>query len=292
MKPRERLVHAYHHSRRFLYLCRLHRPGDIPLFLLPGLWASIQASEGMPQVAPMLAVLGAALLFRCAAWVFNDWMEARLLTDAPESLLAARVITEREARILFFSLLALSLILLLPLGLPTLYFAAPAPLLLLGYPFVKTRLFLAQPYLGLCYAWLIPIAWSGQGVLPDRGAWLLFTAVMLWVSAINTLHALPRNTYEQRVGIRSLAQLFGDNSWSLILALQLAAILALWLAGRQLEQGIFFNIALVVTLLLLPYQHWLLLSHPTQGAMRSYYSHIWSLFAIACGIAFHYISQC
>lgn len=285
----EQLHRFYLANRRFLYICRLHRPADIPLFLLPGLWASMLAAGGVPAAAPMTALLLAALLFRCAAWVFNDWMESRLLSDAPESFVARRIVTAREAEILFAVLLVVSLLLLLPLGLPLLYYAVAAPLLLFGFPLLKTRLLLAQPYMGICYGWIVPMAWSAQGATPGKGAWLLFTAVLLSATAFNTLHAIPRRGYEQRVGIGSLAHLSGANSWLLILLTQLGAVLALWLAGRQLQLEVFFSIALVVVLLLLPYQQWLFFSHPNEGPMRNYRSQIWSAVAITSGIAFHFI---
>ena len=288
----QHLQEWYFISRPFLYLCRLHRPADIPLFLLPGMWASVLAAEGVPQTGPMLALLFAALLFRCAAWVFNDWMESRLLDEASESFIAHGIISQREAQFLFGGLLLAALIFLLPMGLPLLYFAAVAPLLLIGVPLLKTRLLLAQPYLGLCYAWIVPMAWSAQGVIPGKGAWLIFTAVLLLATGFNTLHAIPRRDYEQRSGIGSLAQLFGEKSWMLILATQLGAVLALWLAGRELQLGIFFSIALVVTLLLLPYQHWLHHTHINEGPMRSYRNHIWTTIAVFCGISFHYLCHC
>lgn len=283
-------VHQFYLAhRRFLYICRLHRPTDIPLFLLPALWASVLAAKGAPQLYPLLAVLVAAILFRCTAWVFNDWMESRLLTDPTESFVAQKVITPREAQLLFSGLTLVSLLLLLPLERPLLYYAAVAPLLLLGLPLVKTRLLLAQPYLGLCYAWIVPIAWAAQGSEPGKAAWLVFTAVLLGASAFNTLYAIPRRGYEQRAGIRSLVHLFGDNSWFFVLSMQLSSVFSLWLAGHQLSLGIFFSLGLVTVLLLLPYQQWLLFSHPQDGPIRGYRSQIWSGIAVLCGIVFHFI---
>ncbi|MCW9088661.1 MAG: UbiA family prenyltransferase [Gammaproteobacteria bacterium] len=290
-QPLARLQQRYLSSRRFLCLCRLHRPADIPLLLLPALWASLLAAEGMPQTGAMLSLLLAALLFRCAAWTFNDWMESRLLPEAPESFVARKIISPREAQLLFATLLLISLLLLLPLGLPLLYYSAVALLLLLGFPLLKTRLLITQPYLGLCYAWIVPMAWSAQGSAPGKGAWLMFTAVLLSATAFNTLYALPRRRYEQRVGIGSVPQLLGNSSWLFILLAQLAAVVALWLAGRQLQLEIFFSLALVVVLLLLPYQQWLLFSHPQHGPMRSYRNQIWSAIAVFCGIAFHFICR-
>lgn len=292
MSASETLQHFYFANRRFINICRLHRPTDIVLFLLPSLWAGLLASGGELDWLPLLLLLGAAALTRCAAWVFNDWMESQLIESAQESFIARKLVSPLEAQLLFAALLLLSLLLIWPLGTPLLYYAIGALALLLGYPILKTRLLLTQPYLGFCYAWIVPMAWVSQGVAPDKSAWLLFTAVLLWVTAFTTLYALPRRKYELQTGIRSLAQLFGDNSWLFILAMQLCALFTLWLIGRQMELNLFFRIGLATALLLLPYQHWLLFSHPQRGPRRSYRSQIWSGVAVLCGIAFHFLCTC
>jgi 4-hydroxybenzoate polyprenyltransferase len=277
---------------RYGYLCRLNRPADLALFLLPAGWASLLAADGHPSGGHLTALLLAATLMRCAAWVFNDWMEARLLPEGTESYLGRGRVTLREVQLLLATLLLVSLLLLLPLPATLFYYAWPAPLLLIGYPFLKTRILLIQPYLGLCYAWLVPLAYAAQGRQPDKAGWLLFTATLFFTSAFAMLYALPRRDYELRVGIRSLAQLFGTNSWFFVMAMQLSAVFSLWLAGRQLDLGIFFSLGLIVMTLLVPYQLWLLFSHPLEGSLRSYRSQIWSAIAILCGIAFHYLCIC
>ncbi len=292
MSAKETLHRLYFANRRFFNICRLHRPTDIVLFLLPGLWAALLATGGAPQWLPLLSLLGAALLARCATWVFNDWMESQLLEPAQESFIARKLVSPLEAQLLFAVLLLLALLLIWPLGRPLLYYAIAALVLLLGYPIIKTRMLLTQPYLGLCYAWLIPMAWTVQGVTPDKSAWLLFTAVLLWATAFTTLYALPRRNYEQQVGIRSLALLFGENSWLFILVMQLSALFTLWLVGRQLELSLFFRIGLATALILLPYQHWLLFNHPQRGPRRSYRNQIWSGLAVLGGISFHFLCTC
>jgi len=277
---------------RYGTFCRLNHPADLTLFLIPGLWASLLAGNGQPQWGGVITLMLAATLMRCAAWVFNDWMEARLLPEAPESYLAQGRFSLRETQWLLGLLLGTVLLLLLTLPGKLFYFAWLAPLLLIAYPFIKTRLLLIQVYLGLCYAWLVPMAYAAQDVMPGKAGWLLFTATLLWASALTTLYALPRRSDEQQLGIRSLAQLFGDNSWMFIMGMQLSAIFSLWLAGRQIELGIFFGLGLIVMLMLVPYQLWLLFSHPVEGPARSYRAQIWSGIAILCGIAFHYICVC
>lgn len=288
---RDRLIQFYRRERRFLYICRLHRPTDIALFLLPALWSAMLAAEGAPKWLPLLALLLAAFLFRCAVWVFNDWMDAAMLADTSESFIGNDLVSPREAQLLFSGLALVALLLLLPQQMPLLYYALAAPLLMLGLPLIKTRLLLTQPYLALCHAWLVPMAWVTQSPTPNKATWLLFTAVILWATAYTTLYAIPRRRHDQRAGIRSLALLFGRHSWLFVLIMQLGAVLALWLTARQQDLGIFFTLALLTVLLLLPYQHWLIFRHNHEGALRSYRSQIWSGIAVFCGIAFHFLCQ-
>ncbi len=277
---------------RYAYVCRLHHPADLVLFLLPGLWATLLATHGSPNWGHLISLLLAATLIRCATWIFNDWMESRLLPEAPESWLSQGKISLREEQWLLGSLLGAALLLLLLLPVKVFYFAWPVPILLAAYPFIKTRLLLTQPFLGLCYAWLVPMAYAAQDLAPGKATWLLFTATLLWVSAFTTLHALPRNSLDRQLGIRSLTQLFEGNSWVFIMTMQLSAVFTLWLAGSQMELGLFFDLGLIVTALLLPYQLWLLFSHPLEGPMRSYHNQIWSGIAILCGVSFHYLCVC
>jgi 4-hydroxybenzoate polyprenyltransferase len=278
--------------KRYALICRLNRPADLALLLLPAGWAGVLASGGTPNTGHLIALLLAATLMRCAAWVYDDWMESRLLPEGTDSYVGQGLFTPHELKWLLGGLLSGSLLLILPLPAALLYYAWPAPLLMLGYPYVKTRFLLTQPYLGLCYAWLVPMSYAAQGVHPDKPGWLLFTATLLWASAFTLLHAIPRRDYELRVGIRSLAQLFTDNSWLFVMAMQLTAVFTLWLVGKQMTLGLFFSLGLTVVLLLAPYQLWLVFSHPTEGPKRSYHNQIWSAIAIQCGIAFHYICTC
>jgi len=287
-KLRERLAQF----KRYALLCRLDRPADLALLLLPAGWASLLGAGGATDGGRLFLLLLAASLMRCAAWVFDDWMEAKRLPAGSNTYLGRGVVSVREVQWLFGSLLLLSVLLLLPLPAGVFYYAWAAPLLLVAYPFLKTRLLLIQAYLGLCYAWLVPIAYTTQGTQPDKAGWLLFTATLLWATALATLHALPSRETDLRLGIRSLAQLFGDNSWFFILAMQLSAVFSLWLAGKQLELGVFFSLGLIVVLLLIPYQQWLLFNHPHRGPMRSYYNQIWSGIAILCGVSFHLLCTC
>lgn len=279
-------------AKRYALLCRLDRPTDLALLLLPAVWGSLLATKGSPDAGRLSLLLLAAVLIRCATWVFDDWMEAKLLPKSTESYLGRKLIELRELKLLLAVLVLLGILLLLPLPGLLFYYVLPVPLLLAAIPFLKTRLLLIQPYLGLSYAWLVPMSYAAQGVQPDKAGWLVFTATLLWVSAFTVLHAIPRREYDLEVGIRSLPQLLGSNSWLFVVAMQLSTVFSLWLAGKQMELGIFFSLGLIVVLLLVPYQQWLVFTHPQEGPLRSYRNQVWSGIAILCGITFNYMCTC
>lgn len=277
----------------YVRLSRLDTPADLVLLLLPMLAATWLASAGKPKIGALLLVLLAATALRCFAHVFNDFIEKRLFRIAPESLVAAGKIGQQEARNTLIALISLSALLLLPLGLPTYYFAPVALAVAVAYPYVKHHSFLTQPLMGFGFAWGVPMAWVAQGSLPDKSGWLLFVAILFWASAFTTLYAIPRRAVEARLGIGSLALLFGDASRYIVAALQLGALIAFWLSARQAQLGIFPDLALFTALGLFVHQQYLLKnSDDKSGPMKAYYNNIWVGIALFCGYAFHFLCAC
>lgn len=281
------------HYRKYFELARLDRPEDLVLLLLPALWASWLATGGDPDGGALLLLLFAATATRCAAWVFNDLMESRLLKMAPESMVAKGTINRKVARDIFVGLCMTAALATALLGRQALLYAPLALLLLIGYPYLKRKTILIQAYMGLGVAWIVPMAYVAQGTPPDKLAWLLFTAVLLWGSAYFTLYAVPRYSYEQKAGIRSLLQLVGNAYKSIIALLQVLTLFTLFLAGRQGELGPFFSVGLMFAAGLVIYQQILLdrrgLKEATTAAYRT---NIWLGIAIFLGILFHFFCLC
>ncbi len=241
----------------YLRLCRLHRPIDLFLLLLPALWLAALAPAEVAY-GPLLLLLLAASAMRCAAWLYNDLCEA-------DSLGARRLL----AGLLTFAGVVLLLVDvgLLPWGLVALG-------LLLGYPHIKRRTLLTQLYLGLCFAWMVAMTQALLPALAAKTVWLLFTATLLWATAFSLLYAMPRRAEDERAGIGSLLYLFGDNSAIAVLILQLTVVIALWFVGRQVGLGAHFGLALLAALAQLGYQQWLLARRPEEGAARAYRSNL------------------
>ena len=269
--------------RPYLHVCHLHRPVDLILLLLPALWAVSLAREPL-HYGEILALLLAASAMRCAAWVYNDLIDALLLADAPESFVTLGLVSHRDGWRLFVGLLGFATLMLLFLDSVAFLWGGVALGLLLGYPHIKHRTLLTQPYIGLCFAWMVAMAQLVSPGIDTKSLWLLFTATLLWATAYAILYAMPRRGYEERVGIGSLIYLMGDNSGMFVLILQLFATISLWFVGKQAGLGSTFAVALLVALALLPYQQWLLTRHPGSGATRAYRSNILFGLVILAGL--------
>lgn len=259
--------------RPYLHICHLHRPVDLILLLLPALWTISLAREPL-HYGEVLALLLAASAIRSAAWVYNDLFDALLLTDAPESFVTLGLVRSRDGWRLLCGLLGFATLMLLFLDTVAFLWGLMALGLLLGYPHIKRRTLLTQPYMGLCFAWMVAMAQLVSPGIDAKSLWLLFTATLLWATACTLLYAIPRRAYEERMGIGSLIYLMGDNSGMFVLILQLFATITLWFVGKQASLGSAFAVALLLALALLPYQQWLLTRHPGSGATRAYRSNI------------------
>jgi 4-hydroxybenzoate polyprenyltransferase len=259
--------------RPTLHICHLHRPVDLALLLLPALW-TVSLEPGAIHYPQLVALLLAATALRCAAWIYNDLLDATMLPDAPESFISRGLVSRRDGWRLLAGLLTFSTLMLLFLDAAVFLWGGVALGLMLGYPYIKRHTLLTQVYMGLCFAWMVVITQVVSPNIATKILWLLFTSTLLWATANTILYSLPRRAYEERVGLGSMVCLFGDNSGVFVLILQVFAIISLWFVGKQAELGFAFGIALLACLALLPYQQWLLLTHPRSGATRAYRSNI------------------
>lgn len=279
--------------RSYFELTRLHQPEDLILLLLPALWGSWLATNGNPNWWALIVLLLAATAARCAAWIFNDMIEAKLLPEAPESMVSGGTVSWKAARDIFLLLCLFAALLTALLGQQALLYSLLILALLIGYPFIKRITFLIQPYMGFAVAWIVPMAYLSQDASPDKMSWLLFTAVLLWASAYFTLYAVPRYTYDKKVGIRSIVQLIGRAFKTTIALLQVLTLFTLFLAGRQGELGPFFSVGLMFAAGLVIYQQLLLDRKELKEAIISAYrSNIWLGLAIFLGILFHFFCLC
>ncbi len=278
--------------RAYARLMRLHRPIGTLLLLWPTLWALWLAAEGLPDPFVLTVFVLGTLLMRSAGCVINDYADrdfdghVRRTRDRP---LAAREIPPRHALVLFVGLvLAAGLLVLTQNGL-TIGLAFAALGLASAYPFMKRYTYLPQVWLGASFAWSVPMAFAAQtNALPPL-AWLLLSAVVLWVLVYDTQYAMVDREDDLKIGIKSKAILFDDADRHIIGGLQLLLLLDLWLVGRQAELGWPYHAGLACAAGLAVYQQWLIRERDPARCFRAFLNNNWFGMAVFAGIALDYL---
>ncbi len=263
---------------QYALLMRLHRPVGIFLLLWPTLWALWIAAEGVPAWPVLLVFVAGVVLMRSAGCVINDYADrhidrhVRRTRDRP--LTSGRV-TEREALALFAVLCLIAFLLVLTLNRLTVLLAFGAVTLAAIYPFMKRHTHLPQIVLGAAFGWAVPMAFAAvTGAVPP-GAWLLFTATVLWTTAYDTMYAMVDRDDDLKIGVRSTAILFGDSDRVMIGLLQLLTLAALWLAGEAFELGLYWWLGMAAATLLGLYQQWLIRRRDRADCFTAFSNNNW-----------------
>jgi len=272
-------------------LMRLHRPIGILLLLWPTLWALWIAAEGVPDPWVLGVFLLGTVLMRSAGCVINDYADRHFdghVTRTRDRPLVMREVTERQALILFGVLVACSALLVLTLNLQTMLLSLAAVGLAVLYPFMKRHTYLPQVYLGAAFGWSVPMAFAAiTGTVPPI-AWLIFSAVVLWVLVYDTEYAMVDRADDLEIGIKSTAILFADLDRVIIGILQVLLLLDLWLIGRQAELGWPWSLALLVGAALLCWQQWLIRAREPAACFRAFLHNQWFGLCLFVGVATHY----
>ena len=272
-------------------LMRLDRPIGIWLLLWPTLWALWIAGHGLPDAHLFIIFVVGTVLMRSAGCVINDYADRSFdphVKRTRERPLAAGRISTIEALLLFTALCMIALLLALQLNRFTLLFAVGGALLAVTYPFVKRFLSVPQLYLGVTFGWGIPMAFAAQREEVPRVAWLLLMGNMLWVTAYDTIYAIVDKEDDIAIGVRSTAILFGDSDRHIIALLQAMALASLYLAGRLVRMGNWYNAGLVAAAVFCVYQLWLIRARDREACFRAFLNNNYVGMSVFIGILLNY----
>ncbi len=272
-------------------LMRIERPIGTLLLLWPTLWALWIAGAGRPDVTVVAVFVVGVFLMRAAGCVINDYADRHIdphVERTRERPLATGRVTEREALVLFAVLLALAFALVLTQNRLTILLAFAGAGLATCYPFMKRYTHLPQVFLGVAFAWGVPMAFAAlTGQVPPL-AWLMLTSVALWVLVYDTMYAMVDRIDDLRIGVKSTAILFGDADRIIIGIAQLMFLVALLLIGQQAELGPWYDAGVAVAVLLGFYQQWLIRDRDRGGCFRAFLNNNWLGAAVFAGIVAHY----
>src|ERR1700730_16760391 len=273
-------------------LMRLDRPIGIWLLLWPTLWALWISSRGKPNPRILIIFVIGTVLMRSAGCVINDYadrsFDPRVARTKDRPLAAGRIST-LEALVLFAALSIAALMLALQLNKPTLLLAVVGGVLAISYPFVKRFLSVPQMYLGLTFGWGIPMAFQAQFEQVPRVAYLLLLANVLWVTVYDTMYAMVDRDDDIKIGVRSTAIVFGDSDRHIIAVLQVMTLACLYLVGRMIHMGSWYDAGLCAGAVFFAYQLWLIRARDRDGCFRAFLNNNYFGMAVFIGMALEYL---
>ncbi|MFT4563397.1 MAG: 4-hydroxybenzoate polyprenyltransferase, partial [Gammaproteobacteria bacterium] len=197
-------------------------------------------------------------------------------------------VSETEALILFFILIALSGLIVLLMNKLTIQLAFVAVVLAIIYPFMKRHTYLPQIFLGLAFGWGIPMAFAAQiGSVPNI-AWALLATAVLWALIYDTQYAMVDREDDLKIGLKSTAILFDDADREFVGAFQIVMLIGLGLVGREAQLGWPFAISLLVCAGLATYQQYLIHSRTPDKCFKAFMNNNWYGAVVFVGIAASY----
>jgi 4-hydroxybenzoate polyprenyltransferase len=272
-------------------LMRLDRPIGIWLLLWPTLWALWISSRGKPDPRIFIIFVAGTVLMRSAGCAINDYADRSFDPHVARTLdrpVAAGRISTLEALVLFAALSIAALMLALQLNKSTLLLAVVGGFLAISYPFVKRFLSVPQMYLGLTFGWGIPMAFQAQFEQVPRVAYLLLLANVLWVTVYDTMYAMVDRDDDIKIGVRSTAIVFGDSDRHIIAVLQVMTLACLYLVGRMIHMGSWYDAGLCAGAVFFAYQLWLIRARDRDGCFRAFLNNNYFGMAVFIGMALEY----
>jgi len=239
-------------------LTRLDRPIGIYLLLWPTLWALWFAAGGVPDLDNLIIFVLGTILTRSAGCAINDYADRNLDAHVERTNsrpLATGALTGTEALVVAAVLMLAAFILVLFTNKLTIMMSFVALVLATIYPFTKRITYWPQAFLGIAFAFAVPMAFAAQiNTVPVIG-WLIFLAAVIMAIAYDTLYAIADREFDIKMGMKSTAILFGQKELIIVVGLQLTVLALLFVVGMLTDRGFAFNISLLLGIGFIVYQN-------------------------------------
>ena len=236
---------------------RLNKPIGIYLLMWPMLWAFLISSEGSPSIIYLFLFLIGVILTRSAGCVINDYFDRDLdaqVERTKDRMLVSGQVTSYEAIILFVGLIALSILLLMLIGLDILVYALAAFCLLVIYPISKRYIKIPQLVLGIAFGSSIPMVYIVETGETSLSCLLIYLATISWAIAYDTYYAIADKKDDIKIGNKSSAILFGEKDTIYPFYFHILTLIILMVVGVINNLGLIFYFSLALALLVSTYQ--------------------------------------
>lgn len=243
--------------RAYFRLMRVDKPIGILLLLWPTYWALWLAGHGLPDLYILMVFTAGVVLMRAAGCVINDFADRKFdgcVTRTRARPLPNGDVTEKEAKILFFSLIIVAFLLVLTMNQMAIWLSLVGLLLAWIYPFIKRVSHFPQIVLGTAFGWSIPMAYAAVSESLPLECWLLFLVNIIWSVIYDTQYAMVDRNDDIKIGVKSTAIIFAQFDKLIIGLLQVGMLLVLFYIGQQINLGAFYFASLILVLGLFIYQ--------------------------------------
>jgi 4-hydroxybenzoate polyprenyltransferase len=278
--------------RPFVELTRLNKPVGIYLLLWPTLWALWVAAQGIPDLSLIIIFTLGVILMRSAGCVINDYADRKVDGHVKRTInrpLVTGAVTNKQAIIVFFSLLTAAFVLVLFTNTLTIQLSFAGAVLAAIYPYMKRHTHLPQIFLGAAFSWAIPMAFAAQADELPKYIWLIYIANLSWTVAYDTMYAMVDRDDDIKIGVKSTAILFADADKVMIAVMQGIAIFCLFLLGSELSLNVFYYLGLLVAVGLMAYQQWLIRARDKAGCFAGFINSHWVGVAVWLGLILTYL---
>ena len=197
------------------------------------------------------------ILTRSAGCAINDYADRHwdaLVSRTANRPLANGSLSPNDALVTTAVLLALAFVLVLFTNSLTIKLSFVALFLAVLYPYTKRFTHWPQLFLGLAFAWAVPMAFAAQSDMVPGTAWIVFLSAVIWAMAYDTLYAMVDRDDDIQAGIKSTAILFGQRDLAIVGMLQTTMLCLVMLAGHLNGRGWVFFVGLCVAGLLVAKQ--------------------------------------
>ncbi len=227
----------------YAHLARWDRPIGTWLVLFPALWALILSSSGLHNVgltydvvelkllpSPPLYIgptydiallelflifIAGAFLIRGAGCTVNDIWDKKIDKHVKRTVnrpLPSGLVSTKQAVIFAALQFLLGFILLLQLNTLTIFLGIISVIPICLYPLMKRVTWWPQMVLGLVFNWGVVMGWAASTGTLSISAILMYIACIFWTLGYDTIYAHQDKEDDARLGMKSTALLFKQNS--------------------------------------------------------------------------------
>lgn len=272
---------------------RLDKPVGSLLILWPTLASLWLAAGGPPDIDLVIIFTLGTFLMRSAGCAINDFADRKVdgkIERTSNRPLARNELSAKNALLCFSVVCLIAFFLVLLTNKLTILLSFVGLILAVIYPFLKRITHLPQIWLGLAMNWGILMAFSAQAGTIAPGIWVLYAAAICWTVAYDTFYAMVDRDDDIRMGVKSIAILFGEQDRLMSGILQALTLIALYLVGQRFELGAaYYWVCIGGIGLLFVYQQYLIRGREREMCFRAFMNNRWVGLLLFAGVVSQYL---